>query len=187
MARACARSTGRIAAERTAVEAVVQRAAQTTLGSGERQVTAPGLLIALAETPGCRGGALLGELGITPLALKLHVSQPSRPGLLRRLWSRARVRHDGDLVTVVLHNDRYTTKEFVVEVLQQHFTLSLEAAMALMRDVHERGQGHIHDLPSGLALRRIDEVTRLARERGYPLRLTIESAAALPRAELLRD
>ncbi|HCL57308.1 MAG TPA: hypothetical protein DHW82_09920, partial [Spirochaetia bacterium] len=45
------------------------------------------------------------------------------------------------LYQVILHNDDYTTMEFVIEVLIRVFQKSFSEAEVLMRDVHIKGKG----------------------------------------------
>jgi ATP-dependent Clp protease adaptor protein ClpS len=75
---------------------------------------------------------------------------------------------------VLLHNDHYTTKEFVVEVLMAVFGKSLEDAAHLMFYVHRNGTGVCGVYTRELAETKVKIVTQLARENGFPLRTTME-------------
>ena len=75
---------------------------------------------------------------------------------------------------VLLHNDDYTTKAFVVEVLVVVFNKSLEDATRLMWLVHKKGVGVCGTYPLEVAETKTTQVTKLARENGYPLKLTLE-------------
>lgn len=75
---------------------------------------------------------------------------------------------------VLLHNDDYTTKAFVVEVLMAVFNRSLEEATRLMWHVHKNGVGVCGIYPLELAETKIIQGTALARENGFPLKLTLE-------------
>lgn len=75
---------------------------------------------------------------------------------------------------VLLHNDDYTTKAFVVEILTAFFKKSLEDATRLMWYVHKNGVGVCGIYPLEVAETKVAQVTELAREYGYPLKLSLE-------------
>ena len=75
---------------------------------------------------------------------------------------------------VLLHNDDYTTKGFVVEILMVVFNKSLEEATHLMWYVHKNNIGVCGIYPLEVAETKIDQGTTLARENGSPLKLTLE-------------
>ncbi|HMW88825.1 MAG TPA: ATP-dependent Clp protease adaptor ClpS [Candidatus Obscuribacter sp.] len=75
---------------------------------------------------------------------------------------------------VLLHNDDYTTMEFVVYVLKNVFYKSPAEAERIMMNVHRQGVGVAGLYPYEIAEAKVDKVTKLARAREFPLRLTIE-------------
>ena len=75
---------------------------------------------------------------------------------------------------VLLHNDDYTTKAFVVEILMVVFNKSLEEATHLMWYVHKNNIGVCGIYPLEVAETKIDQGITLARENGSPLKLTLE-------------
>jgi ATP-dependent Clp protease adaptor protein ClpS len=75
---------------------------------------------------------------------------------------------------VFLHNDDYTTMEFVVEVLTIDFSKPSEEAVALMLKVHEEGKAVAGIYPLEIAEAKVQKVTDKARRSGFPLKLTIE-------------
>jgi ATP-dependent Clp protease adaptor protein ClpS len=75
---------------------------------------------------------------------------------------------------VIIHNDDFTTMEFVVMVLKSVFFLSDEAAETLMLQVHHAGKAVVGHYTYDLAVSKAKKATGLARENGYPLRLTVE-------------
>lgn len=75
---------------------------------------------------------------------------------------------------VLLHNDDYTTMEFVVDVLVRFFRKSPTEAARIMLEVHTRGVGVAGTFTREVAETRVAQVSEAAREEGYPLLLTIE-------------
>jgi ATP-dependent Clp protease adaptor protein ClpS len=75
---------------------------------------------------------------------------------------------------VLLLNDDYTTMDFVVEVLKYVFHKSEEDANRIMLNVHQKGAGVCGLYPLEIAETKIDIVDSLARERGFPLKCTME-------------
>ena len=75
---------------------------------------------------------------------------------------------------VLLHNDDYTTKAFVVEILTAIFNKSIEAATHLMWQVHRNGFGVCGVYPYEMAETKINLATKIARENGFPLKTTME-------------
>jgi len=78
------------------------------------------------------------------------------------------------LYRVIMHNDDYTTMEFVVEVLQQVFRRSPTEANMIMLNIHFKGQGLCGTYPFEVAETKVSKVHELAREAGYPLRCSME-------------
>lgn len=78
------------------------------------------------------------------------------------------------LYRVLLHNDDYTTMEFVVEVLVRFFHLSETEAGRIMLQVHYDGAGVAGTFTRDVAETKVEQVTTLAREEGFPLLLTME-------------
>ncbi len=75
---------------------------------------------------------------------------------------------------VILHNDDYTTRDFVVEILVHVFHKSIDQAVDLMWQVHRQGSGVAGVYPFDIAETKVLSVTSLAREQGFPLRTTME-------------
>jgi ATP-dependent Clp protease adaptor protein ClpS len=81
-----------------------------------------------------------------------------------------------ELWKVLLHNDDYTTMEFVIEVLEQIFAKSPAEAYRVMMSVHTQGHGVCGAYPWEVAETRVAAVHDRARERGFPLRASLEEA-----------
>jgi ATP-dependent Clp protease adaptor protein ClpS len=78
------------------------------------------------------------------------------------------------LFKVLLHNDDFTTQEFVDWVLVTVFRHDAETAHRIMMNVHMHGVGVAGIYPREIAEHRAEKVMTLAREAEYPLLCTIE-------------
>ncbi len=78
------------------------------------------------------------------------------------------------LYKVLLHNDDFTTMEFVVFVLQYVFNRSDAEAFTVMLKVHNEGLGIAGIYPYEIASMKSQKAINLARAREYPLLCTIE-------------
>jgi len=77
---------------------------------------------------------------------------------------------------VLLHNDDYTTMEFVVYVLQSVFHRSESDAVQIMLHVHKNGVGVAGVYTREVAETKVAQVEALARDHEFPLRCTMEEA-----------
>jgi ATP-dependent Clp protease adaptor protein ClpS len=75
---------------------------------------------------------------------------------------------------VILHNDDYTSMEFVVQVLMRHFQMPPAGAVHVMLQVHHKGAGVAGVYPRDTAETKAAEVTAEARAAGMPLLLTVQ-------------
>jgi len=78
------------------------------------------------------------------------------------------------LFKVLLHNDDYTTKEFVVHILEQVFNKDSTEAMQIMLHVHRNGIGVAGVYSYEVAETKVKTVESLARQYEYPLKCSIE-------------
>jgi ATP-dependent Clp protease adaptor protein ClpS len=78
------------------------------------------------------------------------------------------------LYKVLLHNDDYTTMEFVVWVLESIYNMPEEQAVQVMLNVHLRGTGVAGIYTYEVAETKVERTTALAREHEYPLLATME-------------
>jgi ATP-dependent Clp protease adaptor protein ClpS len=77
---------------------------------------------------------------------------------------------------VLLHNDDYTTMEFVVEVLRKVFHKSPAEATRIMLLVHKSGTGVCGIFTAEMAETKVEMVHHLARKNGFPLQCSMEEA-----------
>ena len=80
------------------------------------------------------------------------------------------------LFQVLLHNDDYTTKEFVVQILQYVFHKEHTEAVQIMLHVHKKGIGVAGVYTHEVAETKVAVVESLARQYEYPLKSTMEEA-----------
>jgi ATP-dependent Clp protease adaptor protein ClpS len=78
------------------------------------------------------------------------------------------------LFRVLLHNDDYTTRDFVVQILRTVFHHDETEAVRIMLHVHYRGVGVAGVYTREVAETKVHAVERLAREEEFPLRLSTE-------------
>ena len=81
-----------------------------------------------------------------------------------------------EMYRVLLHNDHYTTMDFVVEVLRVVFHKPLLEATKIMFDVHRKGIGVVGTYTLDIAQTKTKAVLRMAQKREFPLRCTYEKA-----------
>lgn len=75
---------------------------------------------------------------------------------------------------VILFNDDFTPMEFVVEILQSIFHKSYEDANEIMLRVHNEGHAICGCFTCEIAEMKVVTVSKLAREKEYPLRCSME-------------
>src|SRR5687767_15886232 len=78
---------------------------------------------------------------------------------------------------VLLHNDDYTTQEFVVWVLESVFQKPRGEAFAIMMSVHQSGMGLAGVYTHDVAETKLSTSKRLAEDHEFPLLVTMEPEA----------
>ncbi len=91
------------------------------------------------------------------------LTQKGRPSLKRP----ARYR-------VLLLNDDFTPMDFVVEILQRFFAMTLDKATRIMLQVHQQGRGECGIFTREIAETKVVQVNRYAQENEHPLKCTME-------------
>lgn len=80
------------------------------------------------------------------------------------------------MFTVLMHNDDYTTMEFVVEALIAVFHKSPTEANRIMLHIHFKGSGVCGTYPYEVAETKVAKVHDMARRAGFPLRCSLQQA-----------
>lgn len=77
---------------------------------------------------------------------------------------------------VVMHNDDFTTMEFVVDILITVFKKDINTSNKIMMDVHKVGRGIVGIYPYDIAATKVAISLGMAKEEGFPFNITIEEA-----------
>ena len=75
---------------------------------------------------------------------------------------------------VIMHNDDYTSMEFVIMVLVEVFNKKVPEATQVMYDVHKKGVGVAGVYAYDIANTKIIQAENLAQLEGYPFKLSLE-------------
>lgn len=75
---------------------------------------------------------------------------------------------------VIMHNDDFTTMEFVVAILNIIFNKDFEEANRIMMEVHKSGKGIAGIYPYDIAISKANKAMTMAKEEGFPFKLTVE-------------
>ncbi len=75
---------------------------------------------------------------------------------------------------VIMHNDDFTTMDFVIEILIDIFHKDNTEAERLMLLVHESGKATVGIYPYDIAVTKVQVSKERAKQAGFPFRLTIE-------------
>ena len=105
------------------------------------------------DNGGEAGGERHGDLMVAE-----PITKPKRPPLYK----------------VILLNDDYTPMDFVVTLLEQIFRKAHEDAVAIMRQVHEKGSAICGIYTRDVAETKVDQVIEYARINDYPLQCALE-------------
>ncbi len=75
---------------------------------------------------------------------------------------------------VIMHNDDFTTMDFVVDILRGIFHKDEMEAERLMLLVHEVGKAVVGSYPYDIAVSRVQTAAARAKAEGFPFRMTLE-------------
>lgn len=97
----------------------------------------------------------MGTKGSVKEKTKIHVAEPKQ-------------------YKVIMHNDDFTTMEFVVEILIDIFHKSMPEAERIMMFVHQKGNAVVGKYPYDVAKTKVVQSMTRAKKEGFPFRLTME-------------
>ena len=95
------------------------------------------------------------------------------PGIKTLTREKIKLEEPG-LWDVIFLNDNITTMEFVVKVLKQIFNKTQEESEAIMKKIHEDGQGVVGSYVHEVAEQKGIETTLLARQENFPLQIKVK-------------
>ena len=95
----------------------------------------------------------------------------SREDILTREREKLQEPH---LYKVLLHNDDYTSMDFVVMILETIFHKTTDEATRIMLNVHHQGQGIAGVYTREIGETKVASVHRMARKNQYPLKCSLE-------------
>lgn len=78
------------------------------------------------------------------------------------------------MFAIYLHNDDYTTMDFVVEILVKIFHKNNQEASSIMMAVHENGQSIVDIYTYDIAVTKKMQTDQMAAEKGFPLKITVD-------------
>ena len=85
------------------------------------------------------------------------------------------LKHPKDYMVILL-NDNFTTREFVVEILKIVFHLNPEEANRIMLNVHHKGRGVVGVYTWDVANTKVSQVHAIAKQYEFPLKCIVEEA-----------
>jgi ATP-dependent Clp protease adaptor protein ClpS len=97
-----------------------------------------------------------------------------KKGATARGFKRVREPQKPSNFAVILHNDNYTPKDFVVYVLQEIFNRPVEEAERIMLAVHNEGSAIAGVYRLEIAEQKAYDTAVEAKDNQYPLKITIE-------------
>ena len=103
------------------------------------------------------------------------MASENKPGTGAGVKSRERVlTEEPRQYKVIFHNDDFTTMEFVTDVLRRVFNKPADEAVTLMMRVHQEGQAVVGIYSYDVAMTKASQATAMARNEGFPLKITCE-------------
>ncbi len=99
--------------------------------------------------------------------------EENKGSVLTKVETRTRIKRPR-MYRILLHNDDFTPREFVVRVLEVVFGISEAEATKLMIYVHNNGVGVVGIYPYAVAETKVAEVLEAAEKARFPLMCTME-------------
>lgn len=82
--------------------------------------------------------------------------------------------HSPGQYSVIFHNDDFTPMDFVISLLMNIFFKNLKEATTLMLKVHHEGKAIVGSYSYDIAHTKAFTATNISREKGFPLRITVQ-------------
>ena len=99
----------------------------------------------------------------------------TRPELEERTGADSREKlQEPSRYRILMHNDHYTTMDFVVRVLETVFNKPRAEAVEIMLNIHRQGIGVCGVFTAEVAETKVDIVHALAQQQGFPLKCSME-------------
>ena len=98
----------------------------------------------------------------------------SKKGATARGFKRVRKLKKPGNFAVILHNDDYTPRDFVVYVLQVVFNHPADQAEKIMMNVHNKGMGVAGIYHLEIAEQKAYDSVVMSKENQFPLKITVE-------------
>ena len=99
---------------------------------------------------------------------------PNDEGAIVRVVKKVKKPQRPSNFAVILHNDNFTSMDFVVYLLQEIFNHPQERAERIMLEVHEKGMGVAGIYNFEIAEQKAHDTADEAKENDYPLKISIE-------------
>ena len=100
-----------------------------------------------------------------------------KKGAIARGFKRVREPQKPGNFAVILHNDNYTPRDFVVYVLQEVFHHPSAQAESIMLKVHNEGMGVAGVYRLEIAEQKAYDTAKEAKDNEYPLMITVEEVS----------
>ena len=100
-----------------------------------------------------------------------------KKGAIARGFKRVREPQKPGNFAVILHNDNYTPRDFVVYVLQEVFHHPTAQAERIMMKVHNEGMGVAGVYRLEIAEQKAYDTAKEAKDNEYPLMITVEEVS----------
>jgi len=139
------------------------RSRLAVLGASARQTTDEGMYPVLIE----------GETDVSAAGERAMIGPEEHPDLEPDISVEREIKEPPQY-RVILHNDDYTTMEFVVYVLQTVFYKEETEAVQIMLMVHRNGSGVCGIYTAEVAETKVSLVHDMARKHGYPLKCSMQ-------------
>lgn len=160
--------TPETAPDSSRLKLALEAAAIRAVAAGHTQIDPVGLLVQIRRDPDAYASLILGAQGIELVDLLRCVSH-GKPDV------RPQQPAGSAQAALRLHNDDYTTMEYVVSVLRSVVGLDEAEAKQRMLEIHRQGSAVIATLPTDDAFERAERIVDDAGDAGYPLRCSVEA------------